>query len=142
MSPGHETTVETQERAEYLPYPPQSNQQMQPLQGNSPQHHATNNFAQAWGLHPGIALLTVILDTMLFGGQLATVEAIYPLVLVCAFGLGVVTFLFQKKYYGDDDQGALIKAIIVAGLTAIPTSLPGFITIPAGIVGFFRKSER
>jgi len=136
----YDTAVEMHESSDYQPQPVQT---IQPtMQGNTPQHIAARGFAQSFGLHPGMALLTVILDAMLFGGQIGTLEAIYPIVIASAFGLGIVTFMAQKKWYGDDNESAFIKAFIVAGLTAIPTSLPGFLCIAPGLVGFFRKSER
>jgi magnesium-transporting ATPase (P-type) len=55
--------------------------------------------------------------------------------------LGVIIFLAQRKWYGDDNEEAFIKALIVAFLTAIPTSLPGYLTIPSGIVGLFHRKD-
>jgi len=103
---------------------------------------AVGGFAQKFGLHPGVALLTFIVDAMLFGSTIATAGFIIPLAVAVSFGLGIVTFMMQKKFYGDDNESAFIKAFIVAGLTAIPTALPGFLTIPAGVVGLFRRKER
>jgi hypothetical protein len=42
------------------------------------------------------------------------------------------------KWYGDDRESALIKALILAFLTAIPVPLPAFLSVPAGIMGLFR----
>ncbi|WP_263377230.1 hypothetical protein [Granulicella aggregans] len=98
-------------------------------------------FTSKFGLHPGMALLTVGVDTMLFASDIATAGFIIPLTLAVAAGLGVVTFMAQKKWYGDDNESAFIKAAIVAGLTAIPTSLPGFLCAPAGVVGLFHRKR-
>ena len=106
-----------------------------------PHDVAARGFAAKFGLHPAMAVLTVIVDAMLFGGDIATAGFIVPLTIAVAFGLGMVTFLAQRKWYGDDNESAFIKAFIVAGLTAIPTSLPGFLTIPAGILGLFHRRE-
>ena len=103
---------------------------------------ANHGFAQKLGIHPGIAVLTVAVDSMLFASDIATAGFIIPLTLAVAFGLGIVTFMAQRKWFGDDVESAFIKAFIVAGLTAIPTSLPGFLTVPAGVVGLFRKGDR
>ena len=106
-----------------------------------PQQIAARGFTDKFGLHPAMALLTVTVDAMLFGGDLVAAPFFIPLTVAVATGLGVVTFMAQRKWYGDDNESAFIKAFIVAGLTAIPTSLPGFLTIPAGIVGLFHKGE-
>jgi hypothetical protein len=137
--PCSETEVQVDGMPSYVPKPFQT---IQPnIRGNTPQHMAARGFAQSLGLHPGMALLTIIVDAMLFGGDLATAWFILPLTLAVSFGLGIATFMAQKKWYGDDNESAFIKAFIVAGLTAIPTSLPGFLCIPAGIVGLFRKER-
>ena len=122
--------------------------QNQPLQaqfaGNDlHQHHG--GFVQHFGLDPRIALLTVIVDSMLFGGQVLTLGSTMMLSIPAAIALGVITYKAQRHWYGDDRDSALIKALITGLLTAIPTSLPGFLTIPSGIVGllhFFPGKRR
>ena len=127
-------------------YPPA---QQQPPAGN-PHHLVARGFAQFFGLHPAAALLTVIVNTMIFGG--AGVAAILtPATLggslvaltavstVCGIILGIITYLAQKKWYDDDKESAVIKALIVGFLTAIPAGLPGYLVIPSGIIGFFRR---
>jgi hypothetical protein len=106
-----------------------------------PHEVAARGFAGKFGLHPGMALLVIIVDAMLFGGDIATAGFIIPLTIAVAFGLGIVTFMAQRKWFGDDVESAFIKAFIVAGLTAIPTSLPGFLTVPAGVIGLFHKER-
>jgi hypothetical protein len=112
--------------------------------------HQARGFAQTFGLHPAIALLTVVVNTMIFGsagvaglvGVLtggASLVALTAVSTVCGFILGTITYLAQKKWYDDDKQSAVIKALIVAFLTAIPVGLPGFLVAPAGIVGLFRR---
>jgi hypothetical protein len=72
---------------------------------------------------------------MLFGGQLATLGASTLLSVPVGIALGFITYKAQRHWYRDDRESAIIKALIVGLLTAIPTSLPGFLTIPSGIVG-------
>ena len=52
--------------------------------------------------------------------------------------LGIITFMAQKAWYHDGSESAFIKALIVALLTAIPSPLPYFLFVPAGLVGLFR----
>lgn len=103
-------------------------------------HSAARGFAQMFGLHPAIAFLTVIVDSMIFGGAFVTGGASEIVLAVpAAITLGFIAYRAQIKWYGDDKESALIKALILAFLTAIPTNLPAFVYVPAGILGFFKR---
>ena|ERR1022692_478717 len=112
-----------------------------PPSASGAHHVAARGFAQIFGLHPAIAFLTFIVDSMLFAGEVGTLGAILPLSIAAGVVLGIITFMAQKKWYGDDIESAFIKALILAFLTAIPTNLPAFVYVPAGIVGFFRRKK-
>jgi hypothetical protein len=103
-----------------------------------PHHVAARGFAQIFGLHPAVAFLTLIVDTMLFGGDVVTLGTSLPLDVAAAGILGFIAYRAQMKWYGDDKESAVIKALILALLTAIPTNIPAFVYVPAGILGFFR----
>ena len=109
---------------------------------NGPHQAAVRGFAQTYGFVPGMVLLTFVFDCMLNAGEIGTMGLLIPLSIAVSVVLGVITFLAQRKYYGDDVEAALIKALILATLTAIPTALPAFLYVPAGIVGLFRSKER
>jgi hypothetical protein len=96
---------------------------------------AGRSFGQLWGLHPGITLLVLVIDTMLFGAQVASLGALFPVALAVACVLGFITYRSQMRWYHDDSQSAAIKALIVALVTAIPSPLPAFLYVPAGLVG-------
>jgi hypothetical protein len=120
---------------------------MQKFAGRTPSatllpHHRAGGFGQAFGLDPRVAFLTVVVDTMLFGGQIATLGASVLLSVPAGIALGLITYKAQRHWYGDDRESALIKGLIVGLLTAIPTSLPGFLTIPSGIVGLAHMLRR
>jgi hypothetical protein len=106
-------------------------------------------FAQMFGLHPAIALLTCIVDGMLYGEEAAAGIAglftggaawVASLILSCCTGciLGYITYLAQKKWYGDDKDSALIKALVLGFLTALPfpLPLPAMFAVPAGAIGW------
>jgi hypothetical protein len=99
-------------------------------------------FFQLWGICPGIAFLTLLVDLMLFGGEVGSLGASVP--FSCAAGgvLAVITFRAQKKFYGDDSESAFIKALILGFLTAIPTPLPAIVYVPSGIVGLVHNLRR
>jgi hypothetical protein len=107
----------------------------------NPHHLAAHGFAQTFGLLPAMALLTVVVNTMVFASGFGTMGVGWLTSIPIGLVLGIIVFMAQKKWYGDDAEGALIKALIVAFLTAIPTSLPGYLTIPSGVIGFFRRKK-
>jgi hypothetical protein len=124
--------------------------QQQPVPSSSPHHAVAHGFAQMFGLHPAMALLTVAVNAMIFGDALLSIPAgiftlgltlaqLVAVSITCGGILGFITHRAQTKWYGDDKESALIKALIVGFLTAIPVGLPGFLVIPSGIVGLFRK---
>ena len=105
-------------------------------------HNPARGFGQMFGLHPIPAILTLAVDTMLFGSTIATGGAIWPLALGVPAVLGFVTYRAQMRFYGDDSEAAMIKAVAVSLLSAIPTSLPGFLTVPSAVVGVVQTLRR
>jgi hypothetical protein len=107
-------------------------------------HHAARarGFSQVFGVHPAMAALTLVVDLMLFGGEVATMGAILPVSIGAGALLGVITYLAQRKWYGDDKESAVIKAMILGVLTAIPTPLPAILSVPSGIVGLIHNLRR
>jgi hypothetical protein len=121
------------------PYPPQSSPS--PSGSRSSHPAASHGFAQTFGLHPAGVVLTLAVNTMVFVVGLGTVGVGWLTSIPVGLVLGGIVYQIQKKWYGDDHESALLKAVIVAFLTAIPTSLPGYLTIPSGILGFFRRKS-
>jgi len=99
-------------------------------------------FGQVFGLDPRVAFLTVVVDAMLFGGDVATMGAGVLLSVPVGVVLGVITYKAQRRWYGDDRESAFIKGLVVGLLTAIPTSLPGLLTVPSGIIGLAHMLRR
>jgi hypothetical protein len=93
-------------------------------------------------LDPRVAFLTVVVDAMLFGGDVATAGAGALLSVPVGVVLGVITYKAQRRWYGDDRESAFIKGLVVGLLTAIPTSLPGLLTIPSGLIGLAHMLRR
>lgn len=106
----------------------------------SSHHHAARGLAQSFGLHPSVAALSLCIDQMLFAGEIVTLGMSLPLSLGVSGALGVITYRAQKAWFHDDEESAKLKAGILALLCAIPTALPMFLYVPAGIVGLFRRS--
>ena len=115
--------------------------QRQPV-GLTPRRAAAGGFAQTFGLLPSMAMLTVAMDVMLHAATVVTAGLLFPLSLGAAGALVFIVLRAQMKWYGDDEESAMIKALIVGLLTAIPSPLPYMLFIPAGIVGFFHNMRR
>ncbi len=107
-------------------------------------HHAARarGFGQMFGIHPALASLALIVDLMLFGGEIATMGAILPISIGAGAVLAGIAYLTQRKWYGDDKDSAAIKALMLGLLTAIPTPLPAILSIPSGIVGLIHNLRR
>lgn len=99
-------------------------------------------FGQTFGILPAMAFLTLVVDAMLFGAEAVTLGTSLPISCVTGAVLGFITFLAQRKWYGDDTESALIKGLILAFLIAIPSPLPGMLYVPSGIVGLVHNLRR
>jgi hypothetical protein len=107
------------------------------------QHAAkARGFSQVFGIHPAVASLALVVDLMLFGGEVATMGALLPVSIGAGVVLGLISYLAQRKWYGDDKDSAAIKALILGFLTAIPTPLPAILSVPSGIVGLIHNWRR
>ena len=113
---------------------------------SQPPHHAplgmeSRGLAGSMGIHPAIAAFTLACDVMLFGGEAMTLGASLPLSLLVSCAVGYVTYHGQQAWYRDSRESAKTKAVMLAILTVIPSSIPAFIYIPLGILGLFRKKS-
>jgi hypothetical protein len=98
--------------------------------------------AAAFGLDPRIAVLTVIVDTMLFGGDAITWGLLIPIGIAVGVILAFIVYKAQRVWCGDDHENALIKALIVGLLTAIPAPLGPLFAIPSGLLGIVESLRR
>lgn len=103
--------------------------------------HPARGFAQVMGIHPAIALFTLCIDLMTFGGEAASFGLSLPFSLLMASAVGYVTYKGQQAWYGDSAESAKTKAVMLAVLTFIPTPLPSLIYAPLGFVGLFRRKH-
>lgn len=110
-----------------------------PIVQNQDSHKKAGGLAQTLGLDPRIALIAVVLDTMLFAGEIATFGVLIFFSIVAGVIFGFVTLKAQIAWYEDDRDSALIKALIMGLLTAIPSPLPAFLYVPAGVIGAVKK---
>ncbi len=101
-----------------------------------------SGIVQAFGLDVRVAILAVVVDFLVFGGDIATAGLLYPVELVASVVLGFITYRMQRAWYGDDHDSALIKALVVGLLTAIPVPVTVVIAGPAGLVGLLNPFRR
>jgi hypothetical protein len=105
-----------------------------------PSHHAARGgFANTMGIHPSIALFTLCIDGMMWGGEVASFGLFLPVSLLVSCAVGYVTYKGQQSWFGDSEESAKTKAIMLAVLTFIPSPLPSVIYAPLGFVGLFRR---
>ena len=103
---------------------------------------AAKGFGQVFGLDPRIAFLTFIVDLMLNAEEFVTMGLLWPLSLLAGIALGFIAYRAQMKWYGDDSESAMIKAVMLALLTAIPTALPSLLYGTAGLIGLAQALRR
>ena len=109
-------------------------------------HTATKGFDQIFGIDPRIAFLAFVVDLMLFGAAAATMgitlPVLIPLAIAAGIVLGRITYKAQIKWYGDDDDSAMIKAGIIGLLTAIPVGIPALVWVPSGLLGLLHNTRK
>jgi hypothetical protein len=111
-------------------------------EGTLPHAAASKGLAQMFGLDIRAAILAVLVDLMVFTGDVASLGSLLPFSLCVAGALGFITYKIQRRWYGDDHDSALIKAMIIGLLTAIPVPLTPLIAIPSGMVGIVKAIRR
>jgi hypothetical protein len=112
------------------------------LDNASPQHAAARGLGKMLGLHPISGVTTVAANAMLFTGTVMTMGALVPVAIIVAAVLGFITYKAQRCFYADNHDAALVKALAVALLTAIPVGLPMFLMVPSAVVGVVHTIRR
>jgi hypothetical protein len=103
---------------------------------------AAQGLTAMFGLDPRAAVLTVLVDMLLFGGDLCTLGAFIPIAAAAAVALGFICYGIQTRWANDDHHSALIKAGIIALLCAIPVPIAPLVAVPGGIIGIILSSRR
>lgn len=87
------------------------------------------------GIHPAAAVGVVAVDNMLFAGTV-TLGTGWVASVPIGVALGIAVTLIQHRGSPQDDLGlATGKGVLVAILTAIPTSLPSGFVVASGTAG-------
>jgi hypothetical protein len=109
---------------------------------NLPAKSSGRGFVDAFALNYRAALLMFMVDIMVFGGDAFTLGLLIPIGICVGAVLAFVTYKIQVRYAEDDHDAALIKAVAVGLLTAIPTPVGPFLAVPAGIFGLVKRFKR
>ncbi len=99
-------------------------------------------FASAFGLDPRVALLTVLVDLLANSATIVSAGLLYEVELGAAVVLTVIAYKAQRAWYGDDHDSALIKALVIGLLTAIPVPISPLFALPGGALGLKRLLRR
>jgi hypothetical protein len=113
-----------------------------PIPPALPQSVAARGIGSVFDLDPRIAALAIGTDVILFTGDIFTVGGFFPMAALFAIGLGVITYKAQIAWHNDDRNSAMIKAMIVAFLTALPGPITPLFALPGGIVGLVKAIRR
>ena len=120
---------------------------------SNPDHATAHGFGYVFGLHPAVAFFTIAVNLMLFGKDglalvlaAPTAGADIPVAVLASMvmgaAVGYISYLGQKKWYGDDEESARIKGMITGVLTAIPSGLPGMLFGGAALAGMLFRKKR
>lgn len=123
-----------------------------PREWNLPQA-ITRGFLRVFGLHPGIAIGTILVNLVLFGVNLMaliiaahTDNRAIPVAIGISVEIGALagylSYLGQIKWYGDDRETAMVKGTVTGVITAIPTGLLGMLFGGIAIAGWLLREER
>ena len=91
--------------------------------------------SKSLGLHPLVGFGMFAVDMMLFGGEVATLEAIWPITVGVGAVLTLPMVLIQRHSFGDTWGAAWGKGLLIGVLTGIPTPLPALVPLLGGALG-------
>jgi len=95
---------------------------------------AHQGFLQSFGLDVRVAALVLIVDNLVFTATFLSGGLLLGVELLAGAILALITYKIQRHWYGDGHNSALIKALVVGLLTAIPVPLTT--SLPVGTAGF------
>jgi hypothetical protein len=111
-----------------------------PLRNDPPA--ARSGLLQLFGLDVRAAALAVIVDTLIFGSDVLSMGLMIPVGIGAAAVLGIIVYHIQRNWYRDDHASALIKAMTIGLLTAIPVPIAPLLVIPGGCLGLIQRFRR
>jgi hypothetical protein len=98
--------------------------------------------AAMFGLDIRAATLAIIVDLMVFSGDAISMGLLIPLGIGVACVLSFIVYKIQVGWGRDSHDSALIKALTIGLLTAIPFPLTPLVALPAGVLGIVSAFRR
>ncbi len=93
-----------------------------------------------FGLAPGLVVLILLVDTLLFGGEASTGGFFVVISIFVSMLLGGIAFLWQWLSGRDRFLPALCKGTAIGVLTAIPSPLATMLPLLLGLLTFVPAS--
>jgi len=115
---------------------------IEPYRTNNAPVARGGGFIQTFGLDVRVAVLAVVIDFLAFGGNIVSFGVLYVVEIGAAIVLTFITYKIQRAWYGDDHDSALIKALVIGLLTAIPVPITGIVAGPGGLLGLVHLFRR
>ena len=109
---------------------------------STPPARAAGRFVQGFGLDFRVAALAIIVDMMAFSGDILSAGLLIPVEICASIVLAIITYKIQRSWYGDNHDSALIKALLIGLITAIPVPITTLVAAPGGLIGLFNRFRR
>ncbi|MEG2584961.1 MAG: hypothetical protein RSB24_01575 [Akkermansia sp.] len=96
---------------------------------------------QRLGIAPGLLVLVIIADCLLFGGEATSLGASLILSIPAGMIIAVIATIWQKRLYHDTIFRAILKGLTLGVLTAIPTPLGSIVAILGAVLPMLQKES-
>jgi hypothetical protein len=97
---------------------------------------------QMFGLDPRAAILVTLVDVMMIAMDVMSGGMFILIGIGVAAYVAFLVYKMQRKFFGDDHDASLIKAMIVGLLMAIPVPLTPILAVFCGITGTVQMLRR
>jgi hypothetical protein len=97
---------------------------------------------QMFGLDPRAAALVTVVDLMMIMLDIVSGATFVVIGVGVAAYVAFLVYKMQRKFFGDDHDASLIKAMIVGLLMAIPVPLTPILSVFCGIAGVVQLVRR
>ncbi len=97
---------------------------------------------QMFGLDPRAAILVTLVDVMMIAMDVMSGGMFILIGIGVAAYVAFLVYKMQRKFFGDDHDASLIKAMIVGLLMAIPIPLTPILAVFCGITGTVQLVRR
>ncbi len=106
------------------------------------QPNLAKGLMQMFGLDPRAAALVTLVDLMMITLDILSGATFIVIGIGVAAYIAFLVYKMQRKFFGDDHDASLIKAMIVGLLMAIPVPLTPILAILCGITGTLQLVRR